>query len=1526
MSSFLAPASGKTAKGSAVQTAEKEENVQTKSFSDPKVSDNSTPTSLQKMHSAVQAKLNIGSPGDKFEKEADETADKVMKMPEADVQKTHAGGDDQPIQKKSSRSNDEPDIAKKEDETVSKKDDETVRPKVEENTISKKSFLQTELFDDSKDVRNDFINAKEDETVSKKEDETVSKKEDESVSMKEDASSVAQAKEETPDVSMNEKEGYAQKKEDSPSVSMKEDESISKKEDDTISKKSFLQTALFNEDKDTRNDMLNAKFDFPKVPELAEPKKLAKAGNAVKGATGAEKPAAAKGASAMAGKKAGADPIKEAADIKPLKKRKAPKIKKPKIQKKEDEVISKKSFLQTVAKDENAQAKEEEVQKKNASDAKASANFESSLKSTKGGGSAMSESTQADMGGRFGRDFSNVKIHDNSAAAGLNQEIGAKAFTNENNIYFNSGQYNENSADGKKLLAHELTHTIHQGASGDTVQTFTPEPKTATKEPMPAPINDGEEVKSASTEYYENDEDQDEDAPTSVAEMDEEDKEDAANRDGAEEEKQEVDSSGVSKPTQDRGKAAAEKTLKNKEDIVAAADKKAEVAEPEKDKGKDAPKEKVSPTDAALGMAAAAEQTANAVKEPLRLKKFEHPRIETPKDAEGEDLPKNPETDTTVSGLANMAEIFRDKGLELQTYAAAEEKKSYAADAYVWKHKAQLATNEDVTTTGKEQADQRKEINDKSKPALKESDDRQKFVETEAPGLNAEAKSGQEDSGELVDETKTQAEDNKSNISDDPDAKADSEAQGEDMESSAEGSATIFDAIIQTIKATAQYAMDAEVAKEDNATSENSIAENEEQIAMAQTRIGELDAGNATSKEQIAAVEFKPEEMRTRSASLNDNGEEIIRASMYMEDELKDIQEQYYANMAKVPGREAAAEEKKKKEEEQEQVNADQAEVLMLAGMGEEEQQEYVDTLPVAKKDTLIAALESMVSFVEDKGTDDSEGKRMKLDTGLNQMLDSGEEDPRAFFTAEHETERKNRLQAPLDVADRNMGLISESDKAALAMKLAGEQYTDEMSNMVTWDAGKDMVMGMIDPRMSLQGVVGGFEKFGSGVLNIFNWEAWEKDPLGNLLQIGVDLSTGIAQMAGGILGLGALIQTVMIAINIITWGFGIPFTMPEMLWMGTVMSVSGWVALIAGTLSALFSSLAYTKNLHDAATAPSAREFLGNVQQMKENTTDGTTGLMSILGGKGGIKMGKGFNMQNIVSAMKPSNLLKSLKGGLKGAGNKIKGMAQSIGRGMTKLFQGGMKAFKSFGAKIKKLFSKKNKKLTPDEISKKTVAEHQTPDGHTQKVLDDGQVATCSSCSTTRNKYQAELEANPKLNEKLNKIEEKLNADPTNKKLIEQHKKLESQLDNFKNRKPSLDGDPPGSFRDKNGKLHGEDGEFIKDPNTPEKPEKVPGDKNNKSGSTEANRYGIQKHKEYRAGQADKVNTFKEYTLPNGKRIDFLDAKKGIVYELKPNNLKATNLGKQQLIEYIAELKKIPKYKNIDWKGVIETYDSPF
>ena len=81
-------------------------------------------------------------------------------------------------------------------------------------------------------------------------------------------------------------------------------------------------------------------------------------------------------------------------------------------------------------------------------------------------GVPLPDDLQAEMEAHFGADFSAVRVHAGPQAAGLNRRLRASAFTHQADIYFDSGLYQPGSGSGKRLLAHELTHVIQQGAAG----------------------------------------------------------------------------------------------------------------------------------------------------------------------------------------------------------------------------------------------------------------------------------------------------------------------------------------------------------------------------------------------------------------------------------------------------------------------------------------------------------------------------------------------------------------------------------------------------------------------------------------------------------------------------------------------------------------------------------------------------------------------------------------------------------------------------------------------------------------------------------------------------------------------------------------------------------------------------------------------------------------------------------------------------------------------------------------------------
>jgi hypothetical protein len=70
----------------------------------------------------------------------------------------------------------------------------------------------------------------------------------------------------------------------------------------------------------------------------------------------------------------------------------------------------------------------------------------------------------------FGYDFSGVRVHTSSRAGELAHTLQAKAFTINRDIVFGKGEYTPTTAEGKRLLGHELAHVVQQSGGAPAIQ------------------------------------------------------------------------------------------------------------------------------------------------------------------------------------------------------------------------------------------------------------------------------------------------------------------------------------------------------------------------------------------------------------------------------------------------------------------------------------------------------------------------------------------------------------------------------------------------------------------------------------------------------------------------------------------------------------------------------------------------------------------------------------------------------------------------------------------------------------------------------------------------------------------------------------------------------------------------------------------------------------------------------------------------------------------------------------------------
>ncbi|MFT5433962.1 MAG: hypothetical protein ACI9OJ_004674, partial [Myxococcota bacterium] len=80
-------------------------------------------------------------------------------------------------------------------------------------------------------------------------------------------------------------------------------------------------------------------------------------------------------------------------------------------------------------------------------------------------GRHLPSATQSDMESLLGESLDDVRIHDDAKGARLAAQQGAEAVTSGQDVAFAAGRFQPGTADGDALIAHELAHTVQQGAA-----------------------------------------------------------------------------------------------------------------------------------------------------------------------------------------------------------------------------------------------------------------------------------------------------------------------------------------------------------------------------------------------------------------------------------------------------------------------------------------------------------------------------------------------------------------------------------------------------------------------------------------------------------------------------------------------------------------------------------------------------------------------------------------------------------------------------------------------------------------------------------------------------------------------------------------------------------------------------------------------------------------------------------------------------------------------------------------------------
>ena len=134
----------------------------------------------------------------------------------------------------------------------------------------------------------------------------------------------------------------------------------------------------------------------------------------------------------------------------------------------EEEILQTKPLVDQITPLVQRQVEEEEeeemLQAKSREDATSEVTngLESQINAIKGGGQPLAESERDYFEPRFGYDFGQVRVHADKQAAEAARAVDAKAYTMGRDVVFGARQFEPGTSEGRRLMAHELTHVIQQ--------------------------------------------------------------------------------------------------------------------------------------------------------------------------------------------------------------------------------------------------------------------------------------------------------------------------------------------------------------------------------------------------------------------------------------------------------------------------------------------------------------------------------------------------------------------------------------------------------------------------------------------------------------------------------------------------------------------------------------------------------------------------------------------------------------------------------------------------------------------------------------------------------------------------------------------------------------------------------------------------------------------------------------------------------------------------------------------------------
>ncbi len=93
-----------------------------------------------------------------------------------------------------------------------------------------------------------------------------------------------------------------------------------------------------------------------------------------------------------------------------------------------------------------------------------SSDLSARIEGRRGSGRSLAEGVRGRLEAGFGSSLADVRVHDDAESAALNRAVSARAFTVGKDIFFGAGEYDPESPEGERVLAHEVAHTRQAGS------------------------------------------------------------------------------------------------------------------------------------------------------------------------------------------------------------------------------------------------------------------------------------------------------------------------------------------------------------------------------------------------------------------------------------------------------------------------------------------------------------------------------------------------------------------------------------------------------------------------------------------------------------------------------------------------------------------------------------------------------------------------------------------------------------------------------------------------------------------------------------------------------------------------------------------------------------------------------------------------------------------------------------------------------------------------------------------------------